>query len=184
MNSIKKIGFFTAFILPALVVTGFYLGDWWNFLSLGFAFGVITIIDHLAGTSTHNVASEDAKRVGDEFYYRFITYAWTFVQIGFIGWAFYVISSGEINTIPEWFGFVIGAGLVTGGIGITIAHELGHKKSKLERLYGRLLLMTVCYMHFYIEHNRGHHVYVATPEDPATAKKKPGFLFLLDSLGV
>ena len=175
MNLLRKLGFFTAFILPALVIIGFYLGDWWNFLSLFFSFGVITIIDHLVGINTRNVEAEEVKRMSDEFYYRFVTYIWTFVQIGFIGWAFYAISTGAIDTLPEWIGFVIGAGLVTGGIGITVAHELGHKKSKLERFYGRLLLMTVCYMHFYIEHNRGHHVYVATPEDPATARKDQNF---------
>lgn len=61
---------------------------------------------------------------------------------------------------------------MSGGIGITVAHELGHKKQAIEKFYSKVLLMTVCYMHFYIEHNRGHHVIVATPEDPATARKK------------
>ena len=65
--------------------------------------------------------------------------------------------------------------LVSGGIGITVAHELGHKKQAIEKFYSKLLLMTVCYMHFYIEHNRGHHVVVATPEDPATARKNENF---------
>lgn len=59
---------------------------------------------------------------------------------------------------------------MTGGIGITVAHELGHKSSKLEQFYAKVLLMTVCYMHFFIEHNRGHHVRVATPDDPATSR--------------
>ncbi|MEX2232696.1 MAG: alkane 1-monooxygenase [Cyclobacteriaceae bacterium] len=69
----------------------------------------------------------------------------------------------------------MGCALVTGGIGITVAHELGHKKSALEQFYGKILLLTVCYMHFHIEHNRGHHVAVATPEDPATARKNENF---------
>jgi alkane 1-monooxygenase len=69
----------------------------------------------------------------------------------------------------------MGVGLVTGGIGITVAHELGHKKSKLEQFYSKVLLMTVSYMHFYIEHNRGHHVQVATPDDPATARFNENF---------
>jgi alkane 1-monooxygenase len=30
-------------------------------------------------------------------------------------------------------------------------------------------------MHFFIEHNRGHHVRVATPEDPATSRYKENF---------
>jgi alkane 1-monooxygenase len=97
------------------------------------------------------------------------------VQIAFVVWCCYVVAIGKIVTLVEWIGFVISVSLVTGGIGITVAHELGHKKSAVERLYGKILLMTVCYMHFFIEHNRGHHVHVATPEDPATAEKDESF---------
>jgi alkane 1-monooxygenase len=74
-----------------------------------------------------------------------------------------------------WIGFVLSVGLVTGGIGITVAHELGHKKAPLEKFYSKVVLMTVSYMHFYIEHNRGHHVQVATLDDPATARKNESF---------
>lgn len=175
MKFLKKLGFFTAFILPALVVVGFYLGGWWNFLSIFFSFVVITTIDHFAGVDTTNVEPAKVNLIAEEFFYRFVTYIWTFFQVGFIVWAVYAISTGKINTPVEWIGFVIGTSLVTGGIGITVAHELGHKKSSLERFYSKLLLMTVCYMHFYIEHNRGHHVYVATPADPATARKNQNF---------
>ncbi|MEL7003877.1 MAG: alkane 1-monooxygenase, partial [Bacteroidota bacterium] len=88
---------------------------------------------------------------------------------------FYAISSGGLQHTYEWIGFILSTGLVTGGIGITVAHELGHKKEAIERFYSKLLLMTVSYMHFYIEHNRGHHVTVATPEDPATSRKNEVF---------
>ncbi len=175
MRILKKIGFFTAFILPALVLAGFYLGGWWNFLTLGFVFVIITLIDHLAGLDEENVTEQEAKVISEALYYRFVTYLWTYFQFAFLIWAFYAVSTGALITIYEWAGFVISAGLVTGGIGITVAHELGHKKSKLERFYSKALLMTVCYMHFYIEHNRGHHVHVATPEDPATARKNEDF---------
>jgi alkane 1-monooxygenase len=90
-------------------------------------------------------------------------------------WGAYAATSGRLDSVWEWVGFIVSFSLVTGGIGITVAHELGHKKSMLERLYGKILLMTVCYMHFYIEHNRGHHVLVATPDDPATARKNESF---------
>jgi alkane 1-monooxygenase len=85
------------------------------------------------------------------------------------------VSIGKIADPLLWIGFVLSTSLVTGGIGITVAHELGHKKSALEKFYSKALLMTVCYMHFYIEHNRGHHVLVATPADPATARKHQNF---------
>ncbi len=175
MKFIKKTGFFTAFILPVLVIIGFYEGGWWNFIALGFVFIIITSIDYLTGLDTTNVSDQEAKIIGEEVYYRLVTYVWTYVQFIFLLWAFYAVSTGLLNIIYEWIGFVISTGLVTGGIGITVAHELGHKKSRLERFYSRILLMTVCYMHFYIEHNRGHHVNVATPEDPATARKNEDF---------
>lgn len=175
MHLLKKIGFFTAFILPALVITGFYLGGLWNSLTIIFVFFIITTIDRASGIDTENASDSEAKIVSEEFYYRLITYIWTFVQVAFVVWGCYAISLNKLHTAIEWITFVIGFGLVTGGIGITVAHELGHKKSKLEQFYSKVVLMTVCYMHFFIEHNRGHHVQVATPEDPATAKKNENF---------
>ena len=57
------------------------------------------------------------------------------------------------------------------GAAIVFAHELGHRKTKWERFLAKLLLMPSLYMHFYIEHNFGHHLNVGTPDDPATSKK-------------
>jgi alkane 1-monooxygenase len=47
---------------------------------------------------------------------------------------------------------------------------MGHKKESLERWLAKITLAQTCYGHFYIEHNRGHHVRVATPEDPASSR--------------
>jgi alkane 1-monooxygenase len=171
MSFFKKIGFFTAFILPALVLLGYYSGGYWNFIAVVFVFILIPVIDYLIGLDTRNIPESESKIISDEFYYRFVTYIWTFVQLAFVIWSAFAIGSGLVSTTYEWIGFTLSVGLVTGGIGITVAHELGHKKSRLERFYSKLILMTVCYMHFYVEHNRGHHVYVATPDDPATAKR-------------
>jgi alkane 1-monooxygenase len=65
--------------------------------------------------------------------------------------------------------------IMNGGVGITIAHELGHKPQKLEKFLAKFLLIQVGYGYFYVEHNRGHHVHVATPNDPATAKKNQNY---------
>jgi alkane 1-monooxygenase len=67
--------------------------------------------------------------------------------------------------------FALAVGTVTGGMGITIAHELGHRASLLDRVIAKALLVSVCYGHFFVEHVRGHHVRVATPDDPATAPR-------------
>jgi alkane 1-monooxygenase len=171
----RKTGFFTAFIVPALVVTGYYLQGPWNYLAIVFAFIVLPIIDHLTGVDTRNVPEHEVPVVSEDFYYRLVTYAWTYVQFIFLLWAAYAVCAGVYEFPWTALGFTLSTALVTGGIGITVAHELGHKKTFAERLYSKMLLMTVSYMHFYIEHNRGHHVSVATPDDPATARKNENF---------
>jgi len=183
MTAIRKVGFFMAFIIPATVIVGYYLGGWWNMITLGLVFIIIPLFDHWVGTSDYNVPKEKVSIISEAFFYRFVTYLWTYFQLAFLIWAFYVVTFGTLATAYEWVGFTLGTGLVTGGIGITVAHELGHKKSKLERFYSKVLLMTVSYMHFYIEHNRGHHVTVATPEDPATSRKnEPFYAFWIRSV--
>jgi len=174
-DGIRKIGFFTAFIIPTLVITGVYIGGWGNYIAIIFSFILMPLIDQWSGTDTSNIPDQDIKIRSEEFYYRFVTYLWTYFQVAFLIWAVFIISKGKLNGVFAWVGFTVSCALVTGGIGITVAHELGHKKSSLEKFYSKVLLMTVCYMHFYIEHNRGHHVLVATPNDPATARKHQNF---------
>ena len=70
----------------------------------------------------------------------------------------------------EIIGFVFSVGIVLGVNGINVAHELGHRQASKQRFLGKALLLPSLYMHFYIEHNFGHHLHAATPEDPATAK--------------
>jgi alkane 1-monooxygenase len=176
MNIVRlKIGFFTAFILPALLIGGAYAGGWWNFITLAFSFILMPVIDQWGGLDTSNVPSSQVKIVSEDFYYRLVTFIWTYFQLALVIWAAYMISSGKIDSPPAWIGFTLSFGVIAGGIGITVAHELGHKNSAVERFYSKALLMMVCYMHFYLEHNRAHHVHVATPLDPATARKDENF---------
>ena len=61
-------------------------------------------------------------------------------------------------------------GLLCGTFGINAGHELGHRVNVFEQTLAKMLLLTSLYMHFYIEHNKGHHKRVATPEDPSSAR--------------
>lgn len=171
----NRLGFLTAFIIPSLVIGGFYAGGYWNFTAIAFSFIILPLIDQQWGVDTSNVPDDEVRIRSEEFYYRFVTYVWTFVQVAFVLWGAYAVTSGRLGSAGEWSAFILSFALVTGGIGITVAHELGHKNTATEQFLSRLLLMTVCYMHFYIEHNRGHHVTVATPADPATARKNETF---------
>ena len=170
MSSFKKLGFFFAFILPIVTVLGYYLGGGFNYSAVILAYGVMPLVDLIVGRDPHNVDESQIAALSEEKYYRFVTYVWTYVQVAIVIWGAYVFATGTM-TIFERVGFLLSISNVTGGIGITVAHELGHRNTKIEQFYAKVLLMTVSYMHFFIEHNRGHHVWVATPKDPATSRK-------------
>jgi alkane 1-monooxygenase len=72
-------------------------------------------------------------------------------------------------TAVSFLGLTLSVGLVS-GLAINTGHELGHKKTTHERWLAKLVLAVVGYGHFFVEHNRGHHRDVATPEDPASAR--------------
>jgi alkane 1-monooxygenase len=72
---------------------------------------------------------------------------------------------------PTVWGLAFAAGFVTGAQGITYAHELGHSKSRMDRVLAWMLMTSVNYSHFMVEHYRGHHRRAATWDDPATARR-------------
>lgn len=169
MKQFKKIGFYSAFILPVLLLAGFYLGGLNLLLIHVFVFVIVPLMDFVVSKDKMNIATNEISAVSKVRFYRLVTYVWVFVQVGILVWGFYVVSQYPMS-IGRWIAFVTGMALVTGGVGITVAHELGHKQDPLQQFFAKILLMTVCYMHFIIEHNRGHHVRVATPADPATSR--------------
>ena len=154
----------TAVPLPLL---GYLLGQ--NWLTLIVAFGALPLADWVVGPDRRNPTPADEARWACHRNGSTALYAYVPVQIGLIAWGAAVYAGGELSTTQS-LGLMISVGVVTGGQGITIAHELGHRRSAVDRLLAKLLLTTVCYGHFYIEHNRGHHARVATPDDPATAR--------------
>ncbi|MEN8885551.1 MAG: alkane 1-monooxygenase, partial [Winogradskyella sp.] len=83
--------------------------------------------------------------------------------------ALLTITSTPLDTY-EFIGLIVSIGIVLAVNGINVAHELGHRQSTNERFIGKALVLPSFYMHFYIEHNFGHHLHAATPEDPATAR--------------
>ncbi len=174
MKTLKKTGFFAAFLLPLLLLLGYWLGNYWNYTLIIFVFVCIPLLDTLIGRDGENISKEQLATVAADTYFRVVLYLWAVVQTFILVWACYVVANEQLTSTAS-IGFLISVALLTGGIGITVAHELGHKKSKTDQLLSQFLLMQVCYMHFFIEHNRGHHVRVATPEDPATSRKGEGF---------
>lgn len=174
----KRYLWLVALVMPTLlfIAIGMYsLTDWGVWLWIGpiVILGLVPIIDLVAGRDTRNPPTDLIEQLEQDRYYRWITYLFLPLQYaGFIA-AFYVIATWDLST-SEKIGFAISVGMI-GGIGINTAHELGHKKESYERWLSKCALAQSFYGHFFIEHNRGHHVRVATPEDPASSRVGESF---------
>ncbi|OMC07856.1 alkane 1-monooxygenase [Mycolicibacter heraklionensis] len=138
---------------------------------------LLPALDLWIGADGQNPPDEVMTALENDKYYRYATYAYIPFQYASAIFGAYLFTASDLG----WLGFdgslgwlgKIGVALTTAivaGVGINTAHELGHKKESLERWLAKITLAQVCYGHFYVEHNRGHHVRVATPEDPASAR--------------
>lgn len=133
-----------------------------------FIFVLVPLVDLVVGIDPNNPPDEVLERLEEDRFYRWITYAFIPLQYVAVIWTAWMISQPQYDVLDR-LGMAISLGIVV-GIGINTAHELGHKKEKHERWLSRVALAPTAYGHFYIEHNRGHHVRVATPEDPASSR--------------
>jgi len=136
-------------------------------------FVVFPILDVVIGLDATNPPDSVLKWLEQDRYYRWCTYLFIPVQYAGLVFACWLWSSGDLSTL-ESLGLALTMGVV-GGIAINTAHELGHKRDGLERWLSRIALAQTGYGHFFIEHNRGHHVRVATPEDPASSRLGESF---------
>jgi len=136
-------------------------------------FGIFPIIDLVVGVDDANPPDSVIKWLEQDRYYRWCTYAFLPIQYAGLAFACLLWSDGRLSTLDS-VGLALTMGMVS-GIAINTAHELGHKRASLERWLSRVALASSAYGHFYIEHNRGHHVRVATPEDPASARLGESF---------
>ncbi len=131
-------------------------------------FGVVPVIDLVAGLDRSNPPDDVIEALEDDRYYRWITYLFLPIQYAALVWACWMFGR-ESMSVADKVGLALSIGTIA-GIGINTAHELGHKKESHERWLAKVALAQSFYGHFYIEHNRGHHVRVATPEDPASSR--------------
>src|SRR5919205_4648442 len=148
------------------------LGIFW-FAGPLIVFGLFPLLDVLVGTDAANAPDSVLKWLEQDRYYRWCTYAFLPLQYGSLVLACWLWGSGELSAV-EALGLALTVGCVS-GIAINTAHELGHKRASLERWLSKVALAQTGYGHFFVEHNRGHHVRVATPEDPASSRLGESF---------
>jgi alkane 1-monooxygenase len=165
--------FWFSLTLPALAVIAMVVGGWTiAFLPLA-TWWLFMILDAITGHNTDN--PDPLTPEANLSAHRLVTLVWFPVQCALlVAMLWYVPRAGHLDT-GERIALFFGMGVVSGTIGITYSHELMHQKSRLERWLADLLLASVLYSHFRSEHLRVHHIHVATPRDPVTARYNEGF---------
>jgi len=169
-------------VVMGLPLYGYGLYEWTG-LSLFFwttpviVYTLIPLLDRLIGEDESNPPDGVMAALAQEKYYRYVVYAAIPVQYLSFVCGTYLAVRGDLQWY-QWLGLLVSVGM-TSGLAINVGHELGHQTSTLERWLAKIALAPVMYGHFYVEHNRGHHVRVATPEDPASSRFGESFYAFL-----
>ena len=160
------------FLFPLIALATFWEVLHFSWVLPIVAFIIIPILDQLLPYSDSNLSKEDTDYLQDSPFHTALLMMMLPLQWLLIFTLCYQVSNfsyGDLNW--HWAGMIFSMGICCGTFGINVAHELGHRNDKLSQFCAKGLLLSSLYMHFIIEHNRGHHRHVATDLDPATSKK-------------
>ncbi len=135
---------------------------------------VIPLLDVLIGDDPTNAPEDVLAWLEQDRYYRWVTYLFLPCQFAAFFTGFWLMTRHGGPPVIDKIGIMASLGMLN-GVAINTAHELGHKKEHLERWFARIALAPCGYGHFFIEHNRGHHVRVATVDDPASSRLGESF---------
>lgn len=169
LQPMKDLKYLLAYTVPLSAYVSFESTGIWTYSAVFYAFIVLPILDVLAGESATNLDSDAAEEKNRMWMFDWMLYANVPLVFGLMAYFFIQLQSHTYATF-ELVGLLLSAGILLATNAINVAHELGHRASLPERLMSKLLYMPCLYMHFFIEHNFGHHMNVATPEDGATAR--------------
>lgn len=174
MIALKRYGYLLAFVVPGLLPLSWWLGQQygqpqlWAWFPVLFLYVIVPALDHLIGEDRVNPQPHEEVALEAQRWYQVLTLACVPLCLGLLWWA----SSVFVSSPMGWFGklgWIWSVGLVGGVLAINVAHELIHKAGRLEPAAGGILLASVGYGGFKIEHLRGHHVHVATAADWSSA---------------
>lgn len=166
----NKIKYLLVYTIPLVTVVAFMYDGIWSWATVIYAFIILPIIDHLLKVDSFNLTEVEAVEAFSSKFYNIALYGTVPVQLGFVIWFLVGIASQEMTGV-ELFAKTFSMGAMGSVLAINSAHEIGHRTTPLNKLLSKLLLTSVLYVHFFEEHNYGHHKNVGTHEDPATARR-------------
>ncbi len=165
----KDLKYLLAYVAPLSAFVGLYFQGWLSPGSFYIAFVIIPIFELFSSGSTDNLSEEEESSKKESLFFDILLYLNLPILFALVTCFLYTVTTLPLSNWEIFFS-IINVGILVSTLGINVAHELGHRQNKWEQGVSKLMLMTALYTHFFIEHNRGHHMQVATPEDPASAR--------------
>ena len=163
---LSDLRFLVAWLLPLLTINSVFLHPDYSAVGTLVLWLGIALVDVLWRGGKKSPAALSADASPD--YFSWVLRLYVPLQLVLIGIGAYAVVQADWLTV---LGVAFSVGFITGSQGITFAHEMGHGKSKLDRFCAWVLMTSVCYGHFMVEHYRGHHPRAATHEDSASSRR-------------
>ncbi len=160
--------YLVVYSLPVVFGLAVMRGGWWPAAVPLLVFVAIPLIDGVSGHDTHDPDDDELNSRADNPLYDGLLRMWVPVQIACIA-AGVAIAVADPSP-SRWVPLAMACGVVTGGGGINIAHELMHRAKRADRALAEVLMTSVSYPWFCVEHVLGHHRHVCTPADPGTSR--------------
>ena len=169
LSLLRAAPFFLSLTFLPVLALGFAYGGLWVLAAPLYGFVALPLIDQLLSLDEERI--DPAAGEAALFWHKLLTWLWTPLQLALIVALLVMAGTAEWLAAWELVAMAVAVGIVTGGVGITYAHEMMHQRNRTERQLAEVLMCSTLYGHFCIEHVHGHHVAVATPGDPATARR-------------
>lgn len=174
---LRALKYISPFLLYFGAFRAFSITGWEVWMPVFYGFFVIPLLELFIrpNASNLNAAEEEVARADRS--YDVLLYLVVLLQFAALSRFLYGMMVDQLS-IADITGRIFAMGILCGVFGINVGHELGHRVNKFEQTLAKALLLTSLYMHFFTEHNKGHHKRVATPEDPSSARYgEPVYLF-------
>lgn len=165
----KALKYISCYVTPLLVAFSLLSSGLWTYFAMFILFVFFPFLELFLKASDQNLSQIEEEMALADKRYDVILYLLVPMQYALLLLFLFQMQRTDLLVI-ERVGMILSMGAACGVIGINAAHELGHRLTKFEQNLSKALLLTSLYMHFFIEHNRGHHKYVSTDRDPASSR--------------
>jgi alkane 1-monooxygenase len=174
---IRSLKYLSPISFYTITILSFYRTGFYSWLPLIYSFVFIPILELFVKADSANMSKAEEDLAKTNKWYDYMLYL--IVPFQFVALFLFLNSFQQPNLgIFDILGRISAMGLLCGIFGINVGHELGHRVNIWEQRMAKALLLSSLYMHFFVEHNKGHHKNVATPDDPASSRlNEPIYFF-------